>query len=89
MNQQRGGGDGGTIPAHQREELVQQLEGMSAQCIQLQSDMQALLDEKEELVMQRDAYKCKIHRMNHQLGVLLHANPSQLFDIDALVTENK
>ncbi|XP_075227450.1 coiled-coil domain-containing protein 149 isoform X5 [Lycorma delicatula] len=89
MSQQRGGGDNGTIPSHQREELVQQLEAMSGQCAQLQSDMQTLLDEKEELVMQRDAYKCKVHRMNHQLSILLHANPSQLFDIDALVTENK
>ena len=48
-----------------------------------------MLDEKEELVTQRDAYKGKTHRLNHQLRVALRAPADSTLDVDSLVTENR
>lgn len=59
------------------------------QISQLQSDLQAMLDEKEELIKERDAFKCKVHRLNHELGVLLKVEQGPLLDGDALITENR
>lgn len=58
---------------------------------QLQYDFRALLDEKEEIVTERDAYKCKVHRLNHELNIALKGEEAQtkVLDIDALVLENK
>ncbi|XP_066991607.1 coiled-coil domain-containing protein 149 [Anabrus simplex] len=93
LNQQRtnaASGENQTFPSHQREELVQQLETLNQKCTQLESDLQAVLDEKEELVTERDAYKCKVHRLNHELNTLLKGDGSnRLVDIDALVMENR
>lgn len=36
-------------------------------------DLKAVIDEKEELTNERDAYKCKAHRLNHELLVALNA----------------
>lgn len=40
--------------------------------------------------MERDAYKCKVHRLNHELNIALKGNSSQakVLDIDSLVLEN-
>jgi ElaB/YqjD/DUF883 family membrane-anchored ribosome-binding protein len=62
---------------------------MCSQCTQLGTDLQAVLDEKEELVTERDAYKCKVHRLNHELNALLKGDKKRLVDIDALVMENR
>lgn len=43
----------------------------------MKSDFRILLDEKEEVVMDRDTYKCKIHRLNHELNVALKGDSSQ------------
>lgn len=53
-------------------------------------DFRILLDEKEEVVMDRDAYKCKVHRLNHELNVALKGNGTQVnvLDIDSLILEN-
>lgn len=40
---------------------------------QLAFDLKAIIDEKEELINERDAYKCKAHRLNHELQVSLKA----------------
>jgi hypothetical protein len=53
------------------------------------TDLQAVLDEKEELVTERDAYKCKVHRLNHELNTLLKGDSKKLVDVDALVMENR
>ena len=39
---------------------------------------QSLLDEKEDLVQERDAYKCKVHRLNHSMSALLKSNTYKL-----------
>ncbi|GBP08363.1 hypothetical protein EVAR_73071_1, partial [Eumeta japonica] len=40
---------------------------------QLAFDLKAVIDEKEELTTERDAYKCKAHRLNHELLVALRS----------------
>jgi len=92
LEQHRSGtnvGDSQAFPAHQREELVQQLETLSLKCTQMGADLQAVLDEKEELVTERDAYKCKVHRLNHELNALLKGDNKKIVDVDALVMENR
>jgi hypothetical protein len=32
-----------------------------------------MLDEKEDLIQERDAYKCKVHRLNHSMAALVSA----------------
>ncbi|XP_039288013.1 coiled-coil domain-containing protein 149 isoform X2 [Nilaparvata lugens] len=84
-----------SAPGHQREELVSRLEAAGARCTQLQADVRQLLDDKEEMERECDAYRCKAHRLNHQLAILLrsradpHGNALRVVDIDALVMENR
>lgn len=63
---------------------------VSFQNTQMKYDFRILLDEKEEVVMDRDAYKCKVHRLNHELNVALKGNGTQVnvLDIDSLILEN-
>ncbi|KAJ9584550.1 hypothetical protein L9F63_021108 [Diploptera punctata] len=92
LTQVRAGGNVGEsqqFPSHQREQLVQQLETLNVKCQQLAADLQAMLDEKEELVTERDAYKCKVHRLNHELNCLLKGDKNNHIDIDALIMENR
>lgn len=67
---------------------------------QIQLDYRATLDEKEELVSDRDYYKNKVQRLSHQISYILSNRaklqdtndidpPKPIVDIDALVTENK
>ena len=57
----------------------------------MQYDFRSLLDEKEEIVTERDAYKCKVHRLNYELNVMLNGGQTQktVLDLDAIVLENK
>ncbi|KAI5646083.1 hypothetical protein NE865_01976 [Phthorimaea operculella] len=82
------------------EDLVQQLEKVQKKYQQLQLDYRATLDEKEELVADRDYYKSKVQRLNTQISYILSNRakpqddsnidpPKPIVDIDALVTENK
>lgn len=59
------------------------------QYTQMSSDLQSVLDEKQDLVTERDSYKCKVHRLNHELNTLLKGDGNKLVDIDALVMENR
>ncbi|XP_076672761.1 coiled-coil domain-containing protein 149-like isoform X2 [Andrena cerasifolii] len=72
---------------HQREEMIEQLEKLNIKCTQLQTDLQTVLDEKHELEMERDAFKCKAHRLNYELSKALSA--SKPVDLDALINENR
>ncbi|XP_307781.5 coiled-coil domain-containing protein 149-B [Anopheles gambiae] len=79
----------------EKSQLIAQLEQLRKRNAQLQYDFRSLLDEKEETVTERDAYKCKAHRLNHELNVALRGaggagGASQtLLDIDGLILENK
>jgi type I site-specific restriction endonuclease len=72
---------------HQREELIEQLEKLNVKCTQLKLDLQVVLDEKHELEIEKDAFKCKAHRLNHELSMALGA-PKPI-DVDALINENR
>ncbi|EGI64468.1 PREDICTED: coiled-coil domain-containing protein 149-like [Acromyrmex echinatior] len=72
---------------HQREEMIEQLEKLNLKCSQLQTDLQTVLDEKHELKIERDAFKCKAHRLNHELSKALNA--TKPVDLDALINENR
>lgn len=49
-----------------------------------------LLDDKQELITERDGVRNKIRRLNYQLAAALNANKNQhLLDIDSLLLENK
>ena len=76
-----------TPALHQREEMIEQLEKLNVKCMQLKFDLQSVIDEKQELEMERDAFKCKAHRLNHELSKALSA--SKPVDVDALVNENR
>lgn len=80
--------EGQVFPNHPKEELIQQLETMDAKCSQLLINQQALLDEREELMQERETYKFKVHRLNYELSSLLKARKNNI-DIDALITENR
>ncbi|EEC05123.1 conserved hypothetical protein [Ixodes scapularis] len=51
--------------------LVTQLEAVRSKCQLLERDLQAVLDEKEELVRSSDAYRHKVDRLNLQLNLSL------------------
>uniref|UniRef100_A0A1B0CEB2 Putative glutathione s-transferase theta-1 n=1 Tax=Lutzomyia longipalpis TaxID=7200 RepID=A0A1B0CEB2_LUTLO len=75
----------------EKSQFIAQLEDLKKKNAQLKYDFRSLLDEKEEVVTERDAFKCKVHRLNHELSVALKGNESQIkvLDIDSLVRENK
>ncbi|EDW80680.1 uncharacterized protein Dwil_GK11438 [Drosophila willistoni] len=86
--------------AHNKEELqwkreranfICHLENLKKKNAQLAFDFKAIIDEKEELITERDAYKCKAHRLNHELFVALKAKKMhpKLLDIDGVLLENK
>ena len=56
---------------------------------QLERDLQQVLDEKEELVTERDVYKTKFDRLNQELNYILKGDENRIMDIDALVMDNK
>lgn len=68
---------------------MEQLEALQRSKMQLEADFQAVLDEKQELITERDAYKCKLHRLNHECNILLKGNTSGIIDLDALIMENR
>ncbi|XP_047990588.1 coiled-coil domain-containing protein 149 isoform X2 [Leguminivora glycinivorella] len=80
------------------EQLVQDLEKIQKKYQQIHLDYRATLDEKEELVADRDYYKNKVQRLNHQISFILanrvkaqqdNSAPKPVVDLDALVMENK
>ena len=76
-----------TSAIHQREELIEQLEKLNVKYNQLKLDLKLLLDEKQEITVERDAFKCKAHRLNYELSKALRA--STPVDVDSLVNENR
>ncbi|XP_076111364.1 coiled-coil domain-containing protein 149-like isoform X2 [Mytilus galloprovincialis] len=77
------------FPAHEREDLVKQLEASREEINQLERDLQQVIDEKEELVIERVAYKSKYDRLNQELNYILKGDENRIVDIDALGMENK
>ncbi|XP_067641621.1 coiled-coil domain-containing protein 149 isoform X2 [Eurosta solidaginis] len=74
----------------ERSNFVCHLENLKKKNVQLAFDLKTLIDEKEELISERDAYKCKAHRLNHALLNALKANEAhpKFIDIDGILLEN-
>ena len=47
------------------------------------------MDEREDLVQERDAYKCKVHRLNHSMSALLKSDSHKYIDLDCVLAENR
>ncbi|XP_055541982.1 coiled-coil domain-containing protein 149 [Wyeomyia smithii] len=84
-------GNGTIFWQKEKSKLICQMENLKKKNAQLQYDIRSLIDEKEEIVVERDAYKCKAHRLNHELSVVLKGDKSQqqILDVDGLILENK
>ncbi|XP_071948517.1 coiled-coil domain-containing protein 149-like [Antedon mediterranea] len=77
------------FPAHEREELVKQLEATKDQLEALERDMVAKIDQEQELVTERDHYREKSERTNQELNYVLGGDERRIVDVDALIMENK
>lgn len=71
----------------EKSKLIDQLECLKKKNAQLEFDRRSLLDEKEEIVTERDAFAHKAHRLNHELSAAINGNDN--IDIDSLILENK
>jgi len=47
------------------------------------------MDEKEELVTERDVFRLKYDRLNKELHYILNGDERRVLDVDALITENR
>ena len=65
------------ITAVPNSDLVRRLEALQIKYDCLKRDLQSLLDEKVDLIQERDAYKCKVHRLNHSMSALLKSGMYQ------------
>ena len=62
-------------------QVIKRLESLQIKYDCLKRDLQSLLDEKVDLIQERDAYKCKVHRLNHSMSALLKSGIAFLYDI--------
>ncbi|NWV01346.1 CC149 protein, partial [Upupa epops] len=75
--------------AHEREDLVQQLEKAREQIETLTYDLQSALDELEDVKGERSFYQDKSDRLNQELNHVLGGHENRIIDIDALCMENR
>ncbi|KAL7976390.1 hypothetical protein Chor_015454 [Crotalus horridus] len=74
---------------HEREDLVQQLEKAREQIETLQLDLQATLDELQDVKEERYFYQDKSDKLNQELNYVLGGHVDRIIDIDALCMENR
>uniref|UniRef100_A0A8C8S866 Coiled-coil domain containing 149 n=1 Tax=Pelusios castaneus TaxID=367368 RepID=A0A8C8S866_9SAUR len=75
--------------AHEREDLVQQLEKAREQIEALEHDLQAALDELQDVKEERSSYQDKADRLNQELNHILGGHENRIIDVDALCMENR
>ncbi|XP_072190608.1 coiled-coil domain-containing protein 149 isoform X1 [Excalfactoria chinensis] len=75
--------------AHEREDLVQQLEKAREQIEALRHDLQSALDELQDVKEERSVYQDKSDRLNQELNHVLGGHENRIIDIDALCMENR
>ncbi|XP_056204878.1 coiled-coil domain-containing protein 149 isoform X4 [Falco biarmicus] len=75
--------------AHEREDLVQQLEKAREQIEALRYDLQAALDELQDVKEERSFYQDKSDRLNQELNHVLGGHENRIIDVDALCMENR
>nr|XP_039262962.1 coiled-coil domain-containing protein 149-B-like [Styela clava] len=77
------------FPAHEREELVVQLESEKQQAEQYRQELNIANDQVTELSSERDEFRLKAERLNNELNFMLNGDKKRIIDIDALCMENK
>ncbi|XP_008835552.1 coiled-coil domain-containing protein 149 isoform X2 [Nannospalax galili] len=75
--------------AHEREDLVQQLERAKEQIESLEHDLQASVDELQDVKEERASYQNKVDRLNQELNHILGGHENRIIDVDALCMENR
>ncbi|XP_058402804.1 coiled-coil domain-containing protein 149 [Diceros bicornis minor] len=75
--------------AHEREGLVQQLERAKEQIESLEHDLQASVDELQDVKEERSSYQDKVERLNQELNHILGGHENRIIDVDALCMENR
>ncbi|XP_047431988.1 coiled-coil domain-containing protein 149-A-like isoform X2 [Mugil cephalus] len=76
------------FPAHEREDLVKQLERAREQNEVLEHSVKSLTDELQDVRAERDVFQQKAHRLNVEMNHIV-GNETRLLDIDALCMENR
>ncbi|XP_075424589.1 coiled-coil domain-containing protein 149 isoform X2 [Ascaphus truei] len=74
---------------HEREDLVLQLEKAKEQIETLEHDLQAALDELQDVKQERSFYQDKAGRLNQELNHVLGGHEKRIIDVDALCMENR
>ncbi|XP_020753254.2 coiled-coil domain-containing protein 149 isoform X2 [Odocoileus virginianus] len=75
--------------AHEREDLVLQLERAKEQIESLEHDLQASVDELQDVKEERSSYQDKVERLNQELNHILSGHENRIIDVDALCMENR
>ncbi|GAA6094175.1 coiled-coil domain-containing protein 149-B isoform X3 [Tachysurus ichikawai] len=77
------------FPAHEREDLVLQLEKAREQNSELEQSVKAAMDELQDVRAERNVYQEKAHRLNIELNHILRRHDGRFLDLDALCMENR
>ncbi|CAN9510366.1 unnamed protein product [Ophioblennius macclurei] len=77
------------FPAHEREDLVRQLERSREQNEVLEQTVKSLTDELQDVRAERDVFQQKAHRLNVEMNHLVGNDEIRILDIDALCMENR
>ncbi|XP_070710491.1 coiled-coil domain-containing protein 149-A [Pempheris klunzingeri] len=77
------------FPAHEREDLVRQLERAGLQMEDMEHNMKALTDELQDVKAERSVFREKAYRLNVELNHILGNHEARIIDVDALCMENR
>uniref|UniRef100_A0A3B4WQQ2 Coiled-coil domain containing 149b n=1 Tax=Seriola lalandi dorsalis TaxID=1841481 RepID=A0A3B4WQQ2_SERLL len=77
------------FPAHEREDLVKQLERAREQNEVLEHSVKSLTDELQDVRAERDVFQEKAHRLNVEMNHIVGNDEIRILDIDALCMENR
>ncbi|KAM9426110.1 coiled-coil domain-containing protein 149-like isoform 3-T3 [Pholidichthys leucotaenia] len=77
------------FPAHEREDLVSQLEKAGLQMEEMENNIKALTDELQDVKAERNVFREKVERLNVELNHILGNHETRIIDVDALCMENR
>uniref|UniRef100_A0A8B9KQV3 Coiled-coil domain containing 149a n=1 Tax=Astyanax mexicanus TaxID=7994 RepID=A0A8B9KQV3_ASTMX len=77
------------FPAHEREDLVRQLEEAGLQRAELEYNLKVVSDELEDVKAERTVFQEKADRLNLELNHILGGRGKRIIDVDALCMENR
>uniref|UniRef100_A0A3Q3A7Z0 Coiled-coil domain containing 149a n=1 Tax=Kryptolebias marmoratus TaxID=37003 RepID=A0A3Q3A7Z0_KRYMA len=77
------------FPAHEREDLVSQLERAGRQMEEMEHTIKALTDELQDVKAERNVFREKANRLNVELNHVLGNHEARIIDVDALCMENR